>query len=124
MEKLERYVLRPSIKLFGGIEVEEDTEFDTWNDEMTVHQTFKDGVLTTELVNEWETAGIKNREESKLVSEIPIGTVLIWDENSGYIIPQYKMQKVTDACKEFTELMEAVLKHDAERTETCDTEIN
>ena len=32
-----------------------------------------------------------SKEESKIVQEIPTGVILIWDEEQGYIIPQYQM---------------------------------
>lgn len=97
MEKVEYYVVRPSIKTFGGIKVTKDTEFDTYNEDKTVHQTMKDLKLTTEITRESEYAGIKSKEESKLVTEVPEGTVIIWGEDTGYIIPNYVMVKPEEA---------------------------
>lgn len=99
MEKVKYYVVAPSIKLFGGVKVEKETEFDVYNDDQTVHQTLKDMVLTTEVKKESEYIGIKSKEESKLVQEIPEGTVLIWGEDTGYIIPNYHMVRPEDAVK-------------------------
>lgn len=98
-EKVEYYVVAPSVKLFGGIKVKKDTEFDTYNDDKTVHQTMKDLILTTEVKRESEYNGIKATEESKMTTTIPEGTVLIWGEQEGYIIPNYHMVKVEEAIK-------------------------
>lgn len=99
MEKVEYYVVQPSTRLFGGIKVDKDTEFDVYNDDQTVHQTMKGLVLTTELTKESEYAGIKSKEESKLVTEVPEGTVIVWDEETGYIIPNYHMVRPEEAVK-------------------------
>lgn len=98
-EKVEYFVVNPSIKTFGGVKVTKETEFETYNDDKTVHQTMKDLVLTTELTKESEYNGIKMKEESKLETTVPEGTVLIWGEDTGYIIPNYHMVKVADAIK-------------------------
>lgn len=59
----------------------------------------ENGVLTT-YINEERTITILgngkeekviSKEESKIVQEIPTGVILIWDEEQGYIIPQYQM---------------------------------
>lgn len=99
MENVEYFVVQPSIKTFGGIRVNKDTEFETYNDDKTVHQTMKDLVLTTELKKESEYNGIKMVEESKLTTTVPEGIVLIWGEDTGYIIPNYHMVKVDEAIK-------------------------
>lgn len=97
MEKVEYFVVQPSIKLFGGIRVTKETEFETYNDDETVHQTLKDLVLTTELKRESEYMEMKSTEDSKLVTELKEGTVIIWSEETGYIVPNYRMVKVEEA---------------------------
>lgn len=99
MEKVEYYVVSPSTKLFGGIKVDKNTLFDTYNDNKTVHQTFRNGKLTTHIKRETNFNGIKSTETSNLVTEVPEGIVLLWDEQNGYIIPNYHMVKVSDAIK-------------------------
>lgn len=106
MEKPEYYVVAPSVKTFGGIKVEKDTEFETWNDDKTVHQTLKDLKLTTEIKIDTEYGDYKTHEESKSVTELPEGIVLIWGEKEGYIIPQYHMVKVEDAIKSLEQIKE------------------
>ena len=97
MEKVEYYVVSPSTKLFGGIKVDKNTKFDTYNDDKTVHQTFRNGKLTTHIKRESNYNGIKSVETSKLETEVPEGIVLLWDEQNGYIIPNYHMVKVSEA---------------------------
>ncbi len=97
MEKVEYYVVSPSTKLFGGIKVDKNTQFDTYNDDKSVHQTFRNGKLTTHIKRETNFNGIKSTETSNLITEVPNGTVLLWDEQNGYIIPNYHMLKVSEA---------------------------
>lgn len=99
MEKVEYFVVQPSIKTFGGIRVDKETAFETYNDDKTVHQTMKDLVLTTEIKRESEYNGMTMKEESKLETTVPEGTVLIWGEDTGYIVPNYHMVKVEEAIK-------------------------
>lgn len=99
MEKVEYYVVSPSTKLFGGIKVDKNTQFDTYNDDKSVHQTFRNGKLTTHIKRESNYNGIKSVETSNLVTEVPEGIVLLWDEQNGYIIPNYHMVKVSEAIK-------------------------
>ncbi len=91
MEKVRYYIMKPNLRLFGGIKVDKNTEFDTYNDDKTVHQTLKDLVLTTEIVKESNYRDDKgkeyhSKEESKLVTDVAEGTVLIWNEQIGYTI--------------------------------------
>jgi len=106
MEKVEYYVVKPSIKLFGGIKVTKETEFEVYNDDQTVHQTMKDLVLTTEVTRESEYNGIKSKEDSKLVTEVPEGTVIIWGEDTGYIIPNYVMVRPEEAVEVLSNIEE------------------
>lgn len=96
-EKVEYFVVKPSTQLFGGIKIEKETMFDVFNDDGTVHQIMKDLTLTTEIKRESEFNGIKSTEESKLTSVIPEGTVIVWSEETGYIIPNYTMVKPEEA---------------------------
>lgn len=97
MEKLEYFVVKPSVQLFGGIRVDKNTSFEVYNDDKTVHQIMKDLILTTEINKESNFNGIKSKEESKMTSEIPEGTVIVWSEETGYIIPNYVMVKPEEA---------------------------
>ena len=99
MEKIEYYTLKPSLRQYFGRKVNKSLKFDEWTENKKVHQVMENGVLTT-YINEERTITILgngkeekviSKEESKIVQEIPTGVVLIWDEEQGYIIPQYQM---------------------------------
>lgn len=104
-ENVEYFVVKPSTKLFGGIKVDKETEFEVYNDDQTVHQTMKDFVLVTEITREIEFNGIKSKEESKMTVEVPENTVLVWSEETGYIIPNYVMVKP----EEGVEMMQGIV---------------
>lgn len=99
MEKIEYYTLKPSLRQYFGRKVNKSLKFDEWTENKKVHQVMENGVLTT-YINEERTMTILgngkeekvvSKEESKIVQEIPTGVILIWDEEQGYIIPQYQM---------------------------------
>lgn len=99
MEKIEYYTLKPSLRQYFGRKVNKSLKFDEWTENKKVHQVMEKGVLTT-YINEERTITILgngkeekivSKEESKIVQEIPTGVILIWDEEQGYIIPQYQM---------------------------------
>ena len=99
MEKIEYYTLKPSLRQYFGRKVNKSLKFDKWTENKKVHQVMENGVLTT-YINEERTITILgngkeekviSKEESKIVQEIPTGVILIWDEEQGYIIPQYQM---------------------------------
>ena len=99
MEKIEYYTLKPSLRQHFGRKVNKSLKFDEWTENKKVHQVMENGVLTT-YINEERTITLLgngkeekviSKEESKIVQEIPTGVILIWDEEQGYIIPQYQM---------------------------------
>ena len=99
MEKIEYYTLKPSLRQYFGRKVNKSLKFDEWTENKKVHQVMENGVLTT-YINEERTITLLangkeekviSKEESKIVQEIPTGVILIWDEEQGYIIPQYQM---------------------------------
>lgn len=108
MEKPEYFVIKPSTQLFGGIEVKKETDFETYNDDKTVHQVMKDLTLTTEIkktssfTDSVTNETIETSEESKMVCKVPEGTILLWDEQNGYIMPNYHMMKPSQAVEMLT----------------------
>lgn len=102
----ELFIVKPSLKQYYGRTITKDMEFDEWTDDKTIHQILKDGILTTEVNREEEVRGIKCTENSKLIQEIPEGTILLWSEEEGYIIPNYPMYKVKDLIAEIDEIKE------------------
>lgn len=91
MEKIEYYTLKPNLKQIYGKKVTKDTVFEEKTEDGTVTQTFKDLVLTTNIKKSDEQGGFKWEESSTIKVTVPEGTVLIWNEQEGFIVPQYQM---------------------------------
>ena len=106
MEENELFTIRPSLHQYYGRTVSKDMEFDESTDDKTVHQILKDLVLTTEISRESEYEGIKSTEKSVLTQELPEGTVLIWNEQQGYIIPDRQVYKLKDLKEEIKQVEE------------------
>ena len=105
-EKNELFTIKPSLHQYYGRTVTKDMEFDEYTDDKTIHQTLKDLVLVTDIKRESEYEGIRSIEESKLVQELPEGTVLIWNEQQGYIIPDREVYKLKDLKEEIAQVEE------------------
>jgi len=106
MENVERFVVGTSTKLFGGVRVHADTEFSTHNDNNEVHQTLKNYVLTTQVKRKFKVGNIECKENSKLEQTLPDGIILIWGEDTGYIVPNYTMITPKEAMETFKVLSE------------------
>lgn len=91
MEKIEYYTLRPNLKQMYGKKVTKDTVFMEKTEDGTVEQEFKDLTLTTTIKKEMEQGGFKIVEDSTMKVTVPEGTILIWNEQEGFIVPQYQM---------------------------------
>ncbi len=104
MKKYELFTIKPDLKQYYGKTVTKDMEFDEYTDDKTVHQTLKDLLFTTEITKESEYAGIKSTEHSVLTQEVPEGTILIWNETEGYIIPATPVCKLKDLKEEIATL--------------------
>lgn len=102
----ELFTIKPNLKQFYGRTVTKDMEFDETTENGKVHQTLKDLVLVTELKDENVYEGVTSKEESKLTQEIPEGTILIWDEAHGYIIPGTPFYKLKDLEEEIKTVKE------------------
>lgn len=100
----ELFTIRPSLKQYYGRTITKEMEFDEYTDDKSIHQTLKDLVLTTEIAKETEYEGIKSTEKSTLTQELPEGTILIWDERAGYIIPDRQVYKLKDLKEEITQV--------------------
>ena len=96
MDKIEYYTLRPNLKQIYGKKVTKETEFEEKTEDGTVTQTFKDLVLTTNIKREDEQGGFKIEETSTVKVTVPEGTILIWNEQEGFIVPQYQMCLLED----------------------------
>ena len=100
----ELFIVRPSLKQHYGRTVTKEMEFDEYTEDKTVHQTLKDLVLTTEINKENEFNGVKSTEHSVLTQELPEGTILIWNELDGYIMPNVAVYKMKDLEEEIKDI--------------------
>lgn len=102
----EVFTIKPNLHQYYGRTVTKEMEFDEKTDDESVHQTLKDLVLTTEIKKETEYAGVKSTEYSKLTQELPEGTILIWNEQMGYILPDREVYKLKDLKEEIAQVEE------------------
>ena len=90
-EKIEYYTLKPNLKQIYGKKVNKDTVFTEKTEDGRVTQEFKDLVLTTHVKSEIEQGGFKIEEESTMKVTVLEGTILVWNEQEGFIVPQFQM---------------------------------
>lgn len=103
-KKNELFIVKPSLKQYYGRTVSKDMVFDEYTDSREVHQVLKDLVLTTQINRNTEFEGVKSSEYSVLKQEVPEGTVLIWNEQDGYIIPNVEVYKLEDLKEEVAQV--------------------
>lgn len=96
MKNNELFTVKPSLKQYYGRTVTKDLEFDEKNESGEVHQTLKNCVLTTEINKEWKQGEIENEFHSVQTEKLPEGTVIVWSEEEGYIVPNVPMYKLRD----------------------------
>lgn len=106
MEKHELFTIKPSLRQYYGRTVKKDTFFDEYTEDKKVHQTLKNFLLTTKINRETEYNGVKSTENSILIQELPEGTILIWNEQDGYIIPDREVYTLSDLKEEITQIEE------------------
>lgn len=103
-EKVERFIISPSTHLFLGVTVKKDTyiedEIVLPNEKGTIHQIIKNLELTTIINKKTNEYGIETVENSKLVQKLPENFVLVWGEDTGYVIPPYRMKSVKEAMED------------------------
>ena len=100
----ELFTVKPSLTQYYGRTVTKETKFDEHTDDNEVHQTLENCVLTTEINREWEHNGIKCTLHSVQTEELPDGTVIIWTEKEGYIVPNVPMYKLRDLESEIKDI--------------------
>lgn len=115
MEKIEYYTLRPNLKQIYGKKVNEKTQFTEKTEDGTVHQEFKDLTLTTNVKRTTDLGKIKVEEESVIKIKVPSGTILVWNEDEGFIVPQYQMCTLEDVEEDIKNIKE-IYKGDANDT--------
>ena len=100
----ELFTVKPSLSQYYGRTVTKDMEFDEKTENGEIHQTLKNCVLTTEINREWMQGNIKNTIHSVQTEELPEGTIIIWSELQGYIVPNVPMYKLKDLEEEIKEI--------------------
>lgn len=106
MSKLEYYTIKPNLKQIYGKKVTKETEFTEQTEDGRVHQTFKDLTLTTEIKSEVDNGEFKITEESKISVKMPEGTILVWDEGEGFIIPHCQVYTLDELKQEIEDIQE------------------
>ena len=110
-EKIEYFTLKPNLKQFFGRTVTKELKFDEYTDNKKVHQVLDNCILTTYVTDENESTinGIKEKvltkEESKIIQTLPEGTILIWSEEQGYIVPDWQMVKLEEIIDEAEDIL-------------------
>lgn len=106
MKNNELFTVRPSLKQYYGRTVTKDMSFNEKTDDGTIEQTLENLVLTTHVKKETEYDGIISTENSILTQKLTEGTILIWNEEQGYIIPNVAVYKLKDLEAEIKEIKE------------------
>lgn len=106
MKNNELFIVKPNLHQHYGRTVTKEMEFDEYTEDKTIHQTLKNLVLTTEINKENEFEGVKSTEHSILTQELPEGTILIWNELDGYIMPNVAVYKMKDLEEEIKQIKE------------------
>lgn len=106
MEKVEYYTLRPNLKQIYGKKVNKDTVFTDKTEDGTVEQEFKDLTLTTRIKKTNTVGEYEISEESTMTVKVPEGTILIWNEQEGFIVPQYQMCTLEELKEEINDMQE------------------
>lgn len=127
MEKIEYYTIKPNLKQLFGRKVTKELEFDESTDSKKVHQVLKDCVLTTTIKSEdtREFVGlgkVTTNEETIITQTLPEGIILIWSEESGYIIPDIQMTTLEELQEEIKTIQEIYVgdENDTKGTEDKD----
>ncbi len=106
MEKIEYYTLRPNLKQIYGKKVTKNTAFNEKTEDGTVTQEFKNLTLTTRINKKNKVGQYEIEEKSEMKVKVPEGTILIWDEQEGFIVPQYQMCTLDELQKEIEDIQD------------------
>jgi len=104
MEKVEYYTLKPNLKQLYGKKVTKETVFDEKIEDGTVKQHFENLTLTTTIKKKEKNKKFEIEEESIIKVKVPEGTILIWSEEEGFIIPQYQMCTLEELINEANDI--------------------
>lgn len=122
LESLEKYVITPNVRFYGGfkyegkdIELCDDTDKEYIKEEqedgsiiekevasIKVQQRIINSVLITEIEAERKMKnGKKIKEKSHMEIEIEENQLLVYVEGQGFVIPEYKMLKIDEAIERY-----------------------
>lgn len=111
LEKLEKYVITPNVRFYGGFKYDGqdiflcDDKIEEENFKISVKQIIKDNVLITDGTKEYMTNKGKHVKESwHQEVEIDEGQLLVYVEDVGFTISEYKMATIEEA-QEIYELL-------------------
>ena len=102
----ELFTVKPSLAQYYGRTVTKDMKFEEQTDNGEIKQTLENLVLRTEINKEWEHNGIKNTVHTVQTEELTEGTIIIWSETEGYIVPHVQMYKLRDLEQEIEQIKE------------------
>jgi hypothetical protein len=102
----ELFTVKPSLSQYYGRTVTKDMKFEEATENGEIRQKLENCVLTTEINREWTQGEIKNTLHSVQTEELPEGTIIIWSELQGYIVPNVPMYKLKDLEEEIREIKE------------------
>lgn len=106
MKNNELFTVKPSLSQYYGRTVTRDLEFEEATENGEIRQTLKNCVLKTEINRTWIQGEIKNTLQSVQTEELPEGTIIIWSELQGYIVPNVPMYKLKDLEEEIQAIKE------------------
>lgn len=101
---MEFYTIKPNLKQIYGKKITKELKFDEYTEDKTIHQTLEACILTTTIDKEYEVNGCKIKEYSKTEVEYPENTILIWNEEIGYITPNVQVCTLEELEKEITDV--------------------
>lgn len=107
MNNNELFTVKPSLRQYYGRTVTKEMRFDESTDNGEIRQTLENCVLTTVINKEWMHGEIKCAIHSEQTEVLPVGTVIIWSETDGYIVPNvpvYKLKDLEDEIKDIKEI--------------------
>lgn len=98
---MNKYVVKPSIKLFPGEELKKSTVLSHENLETGISQELKDLVLTTKVSKKSDYDGRPSEEVSTITTTFKVGDRLLFSNEEGYFYPPYKMMSVKEVIDDF-----------------------
>lgn len=108
LTKLDKYVITPNVGFYGGFKFDgEDINLCDDHDEdegydFKVKQVIKEQVLITDIERTYTRPNGKIvKEVSHMEVEIEEGTLLVYVEGMGFVIPEHNLIKVDEAVEQF-----------------------